>query len=134
MSHFEEHRDHSQWKSEHAFWLDELKVWKSEHRLALSLAKDLELVHSQLQSELEDFERHIFDHETQISVHEGVIAQTEKPGGIDIGEPGMEALHDREISVHASQTTAFDRIRKRHERFIKNLKIIGRIIDDTGEE
>lgn len=134
MSHLDEHQDHSRWQSEHAFWLDEVKVWKSEHRLALSLAKDLELVYSQLQSELENFERHIFDHETQISVHEGVMAQAEKPGGTDVGAAGMEALHDREVSVHASQVTAFEDIRKRHQSFIKNLKLIGRIIERADQE
>lgn len=129
MSHIDVHLDHNKWQSEHAFWLDELKVWKSEHRLALAASKDLELAFARFQQELEDFERHVFDHETQISVHEGVMAQAEKPGGVDIGAAGMEAMHDREIAVHASQATVFNRVRKRHQEFMKGIRLIERVIE-----
>lgn len=133
MTHIDVHHDHNKWQSEHAFWLDELKVWKSEHRQALLVAKDLELAFSRFQQELEDFERHIFDHETQISVHEGVIAQAEKPGGIDVGAAGMEALHEREIAVHASQSTTFHRVRKRHNEFMKGIRGIEQIIEKMND-
>lgn len=129
MNHVDVHQEHSKWQLEHAFWLDEIKIWKAEQRLALSVSKDLELLYSRFTQEFEDFERHIFDHETQISVHEGVIAQAEKPGGVDIGAAGMEALHAREISVHASQTTMFSGLRTRHQEFVKSMRHIERIIE-----
>jgi hypothetical protein len=129
MDHLNEHHDHTKWQLEHAFWLDEMKVWKSEHRHALSVSKDLELAYSRFEQELDDLERHIFDHETQISVHEGVIAQASKPAGAEISLAGMEALHDREISVHAAQVAAFERIRMRHQQFMKGVLQIRHIVE-----
>ena len=133
MNHIDEHHDHTKWQSDHAFWLDEMTIWKLEHRLALSVSKDLELVHARFEQELEDLERHIFDHENQISVHEGVIAQASKPAGSAISMAGMDALHDREVSVYAAQLAAFDRIRLRHQEFMKGVRLIERIIDKIDE-
>lgn len=132
MDHVNEHHDHTKWQLEHAFWLDEMKVWKTEHRQALLLSKDLELAYTRFEQELEDLERHIFDHETQISVHEGVIAQAAKPAGAEMSLAGMDALHDREIAVHASQSAAFDRIRKRHQEFMKGVLKIEHIVDQLN--
>ena len=41
-SHLSAHKQHSQWDSEHAFWLDEIKLWKKNHQQALSKLHDIE--------------------------------------------------------------------------------------------
>ncbi len=134
MNHMDHHSEHKHWQSEHSFWLDELKLWKSEHRAALSVSKDLDQAVSRIQQELDDLEHRIFDHESQIAMHEGVIADGAKPGsGVDASGAGMTALHEREVSVHAMQGAAFDRVRRRHQEFMKSLRLIERIVDRLGD-
>ena len=41
-SHISAHQQHSEWDSEHAFWLDEIKLWKKNHKEALSKLHEIE--------------------------------------------------------------------------------------------
>lgn len=128
MNHMDIHNQHNKWLSEHTLWREELKIWREEHRQALLASMKIEDVLRKFDDEIKDLERHILDHDGQIQAHEGVMVLEHKHVPTSRGSE-MAELHAREISVHSHQTELYEKVKRKHQAFMKGVFRLNEAID-----
>ena len=87
-SHISAHQQHSEWDSEHAFWLDEIKLWDKNHKEALS--------------KLHEIEQAIKSHSAILNDHSKAIKKH------------MKLEHQHEQINHAQQAKLHERLKAKH--------------------
>jgi hypothetical protein len=111
------HREHLQWGSESAMWLDDVALWKSEYERALADLGVLEkAVRRQLET-LRDHEHAILRHQAHSRAHESALAAFENECKDD--SLLLRAKdHRQEATRHTNQRRAHENMKRDHYAFI----------------
>ena len=72
------HNTHTQWRSEHAAWMDQLASWRYEQQQAAVKIYRLEHTFPEYRSQLDMHTDHIKMPERQINDHEKMLARSNR--------------------------------------------------------
>ncbi len=115
--HLTEHHEHTQWHSDHGFWLAEVEVWKKEHAEALDKLAKIEKAINQHSDMLDEHAQVITAHEARDHEHEEVLSKTEHDPTsyvFEVKEDEEAAVHKQEKQQHQQHAELHSTMRKHH--------------------
>ena len=130
-SHLSAHKQHSQWDSEHAFWLDEIKLWKKNHQQALSKLHDIEKAIKQHATILDQHTNAIKKHLKLEHKHEERMKNAEQDRTSENFKTEDEhkmPQHQHEQQIHAQQAKLHNDIKAKH---LQTMAMINMLYTET---
>jgi hypothetical protein len=122
-THQRMHQDHLDWRSNNAFWSEEVRTWRNE-------LEDAKGGVARLRSDLEAMECCIECHaaanltyEHQMLNHERSLAAYER-GALDQRPLAANAMHAEEAVRHCQQQNMHDRIKTHHHNVMKRWRAL----------
>jgi hypothetical protein len=129
--HLTAHHEHSDWASEHDFWLDEVALWKKDHDLALNKLALIEKAIKDHASELNKHVSAIQNHAKADHQHEETMANVEHDQTSKVfkdADNRNEPSHDKQRSAHAKQSEVHRKLKTSH---IKTMAMINTLYKET---
>lgn len=130
-SHISAHQQHTQWDSEHAFWLDEIKLWKKNHQQAIAKLHEIEKAMMQQETILAAHTRAIKKHAKLEQQHEKIMKDAESDRSSEVFKTADEnkvPQHQHEQQIHTEQTNLHNKIKTKH---LQTMAMINMLHDET---
>ena len=124
-----DHIQHSQFNSEHALWLDEVKLWQQQHDKALAKLADIEKALQRRASALTKHTLAIRSHIEAERQHEKSMAEAEKDPSNKNAKQADEKttqLHKHELKVHAQQAKLHQEYKTNHLKLMAMLNMLNK--------
>jgi len=129
-TNLELHRDHENWKSDDAFWRDEVAVWHNELKDAETSVERLQRILHEHALKLEAHVGAIGFCEKAWETHEHQLAEAARARTPSTPQPKQE--HYVETYDHMQHREAHEALKRKHHRLIAQIAMLMHALEKQG--